>query len=171
MDIRTLTESDAQTFRAVRLRALTEEPEAFGATLEEELATPLEEIVRRFRETWCDTDNFVLGAWEHQLIGMVGFTRAQRLKRRHIGSIWGTYVVPESRGRGAGKALLSEVIARASRLPGLEQIHLSVVTTNLAARTLYASFWFDSFGVERRALKVDGRYFDEEHMSLRLARV
>ena len=57
----------------------------------------------------------------------------------------------------------------AALIEGLEQIVLSVTTTQPAAMGLYRSLGFASFGCERRALKVGGRYLDEEYMVLYLA--
>jgi ribosomal protein S18 acetylase RimI-like enzyme len=52
--------------------------------------------------------------------------------------------------------------------PELEQITLAVVTTNEAARSLYRSLGFATYGVEPRALKVGERYLDEDLMTLSL---
>ena len=49
----------------------------------------------------------------------------------------------------------------------MEQIQLSVVTTNESARRLYRSLGFQVYGLEPAALKLDGRDLDEEHMYLR----
>jgi hypothetical protein len=43
---------------------------------------------------------------------------------------------------------------------------LSVVTTQDAAISLYRSLGCESFGCERRALKIGDRYLDEENMVL-----
>ena len=38
-------------------------------------------------------------------------------------------------------------------MEGIEQIYLSVVTTNEPARNLYASLGFDVFGTEKKGIK------------------
>jgi len=58
------------------------------------------------------------------------------------------------------------LLERASKIEGIEQIMLSVVTTQDAAIKLYRSLGFESFGCERRALKIGDRYLDEENMVL-----
>ena len=63
---------------------------------------------------------------------------------------------------------MRELLARAARVPGLEQVHLDVVTRNEPARGLYASLGFETYGVEPNALVVDGERLDEAHMVLRL---
>jgi RimJ/RimL family protein N-acetyltransferase len=47
---------------------------------------------------------------------------------------------------------------------------LTVVTINRAARGLYLSLGFKSYGIENAALKLDGRYLDEELMELKLSK-
>jgi len=170
VEIRTLTEADAASYWALRLRALRDEPASFGRAYEDERDRPLTAISERFRNEWHSPENFVLGAVVDGLVGTVGLVRHQGRKERHKADIWGVYVVPEARGQGIGRALMLEVIARAKALPGLEQINLGVTTSNAAARALYSSLWFNTYGLERHALKVDGRYVDEEYMVLWLER-
>ena len=52
--------------------------------------------------------------------------------------------------------------------PGLALIQLSVESTNEPAKSLYTSFGFQTYGIERQAIFVDGDYFDEELMALKL---
>lgn len=80
------------------------------------------------------------------------------------------YVAPEFARRGIGRALVRHVIAQAAREPGLEQLVLTVTDTNAAARTLYESEGFRSFGVEPRAIRVGDRYLDKNHMVRFLSR-
>ena len=170
MVIRRLSEDDAEEFRALRLRALLESPEAFGSSYEETAAQPAENVSRRLRSDPDAPDNFFLGAFDPTMIGMIGFHRETRLKTRHKGSIQSMYVAPEARGKGTGRALVVRAIAEACRQLGLEQITLLVVSTNQAARELYAACGFTVYGVEPHALKVGDRYFDEDLMILRIGR-
>jgi RimJ/RimL family protein N-acetyltransferase len=64
--------------------------------------------------------------------------------------------------------MLTLLLNQARAIEGLEQITITVTTGQLAATNLYKSLGFISFGCELRALKVDGRYLDEEYLSLRL---
>lgn len=167
MDIRELSEADAAVYWLVRLRALREEPESFGASYDEAKDRPLEAVAARLREMATQGD-FLLGAFaDDQLIGIVAFGREPGRKNRHIGSIYQMYVASEGRGAGVGRALMSELIARARAINALEQLTLAVVVGNTAARALYVSLGFEVYGLQRRALKLDdGRYLDEEMMVL-----
>ena len=169
LNIRALTEGDAKGFHRLRLRALKEHPEAFGSSYEAESAQPLEAVAARMRRTAESPDDFTLGAYrEGKLVGMVGFFREQREKTRHKGTIWGMYVPTEDQGKGVGRSLMRELLARTTRIPGLEQVHPCVVTRNERARALYASLGFETYGVEPNALVVDGERLDEALMVLRL---
>lgn len=160
--IRVITEADVDAFRALRLRALAEEPEAFGASAEEFAATSLPDVAKRLQRT---DDAFVLGAFLPDLVGMVGLVREHGQKRAHKAFIWGMYVAPEARGQGIGRSLMTEALTRAARLPGLEQIHLGVVSTNAAAIALYRSLGFTSYGTEPHALKIGDHYVDTALMA------
>ena len=168
LDIRvfTFTEDDAEAFQCLRLRALKEHPGAFGSSYEAESGLSLETVAARMRRTAESPNAFTLGAYrDGELIGMVGFYRdTLSAKVRHKGHVWGTYVASERQGEGVGRRLMQELLARAARIDGLEQVHLDVVTGNEAARGLYASLGFETYGVEPNALIVDGERLDEAHM-------
>jgi ribosomal protein S18 acetylase RimI-like enzyme len=162
--VRPLVESDFGAWWRLRLRMLKEHPEAFGSSYEEALAAGVE----RQRERFLQPNAFILGAFDGEaLVGAVGCFQERRAKTRHKAVIWGMYVAAEARRRGGGRALMEAAIARAREWPEVEQIQLSVVTTNQAARRLYRSLGFEVYGLEPAALKVDGRDLDEEHMLLR----
>jgi len=65
---------------------------------------------------------------------------------------------------------MQALISRAAGLPDVEQLVIGVVTTNQAARHLYASLGFISYGLESEALKIGDRYLDEDFLSLDLKR-
>jgi RimJ/RimL family protein N-acetyltransferase len=127
--------------------------------------TPLVEVAKRLQPSH---DSFVFGAFSDGLVGIVGFFRRPEMKIRHKGTIWGMYVTPEARGMGLGKGLMNALIQHASSIPHLEQLILSVVTTNEAAHHLYLSLGFKSYGIERSGLKLGDNYLDEELMMLKL---
>jgi ribosomal protein S18 acetylase RimI-like enzyme len=158
IEIRRLTEADAAVYREIRLEALGANPEAFGSTLENEAAQPLDWFAARLETST------LLGAFsEARLMGISGFAIQQGEKQAHKGVIWGMYVRSDARTAGVGRRLMEAIIDLAR--DRVELIQLSVVRDNEAARRLYASLGFQEYGLERNALKQGGRYYDEVLMA------
>jgi len=164
MSVRMLTSADAAAFRALRLRALQEHPEAFTSSFEEDALKPLSFTEQRIAG---GSGNVFWGAFaDGDIRGMIGLTRDPRAKALHKGDIVAMYVAPELGRRGLARALLQAAIDYARSEAGLEQLVLTVTRTNQAAAKLYKSAGFVTFGLEPRAIKVDDAYFDKEHMIL-----
>jgi ribosomal protein S18 acetylase RimI-like enzyme len=169
MDVRILTETDAEAFWNIRLRALRDNPESFGASYEEILERGIAGVAQGLRKSDSTPDDATFGAFDGKtLVGIAGFRREQETKRHHKGVIWGMYVPQELRGKCIVKALLQAAIAYARSLTDLEYINLAVVLTSREARHLFISLGFETYGLERQALKLHDRYFDQELMTLHL---
>ncbi|WP_163103202.1 GNAT family N-acetyltransferase [Peribacillus alkalitolerans] len=163
MDIRILTENDAEKYRVIRLQCLKDAPEAFGSSYEEEKDKSLDSFKSRLQSDYSLT----FGAFDgSELVGVVTLVKETRLKLKHRANIYAMYVSPEFRGTGMGKKLISAALNKAKEWTDVEQINLTVVSTNESAKRLYQSFGFEVFGEEKRALKLDDRYLDEQHMVL-----
>jgi RimJ/RimL family protein N-acetyltransferase len=159
--IRQLMPADAALYRGIRLAGLKHNPEAFGSTFEAEFTKPLAWFSDRL------STSQVFGAFHGpELLGVAGFAIRQGEKEAHKGLLWGMYVRPEARGAGVARRLVEAVIAFARLY--VELIQLSVVLGNERARRLYARLGFVEYGIERKSLKHDGRYYDEILMALEL---
>jgi ribosomal protein S18 acetylase RimI-like enzyme len=164
MEIRRLTAEDAESYQQLRLEALQREPLAFTESVAEHLSLTLQMIKTRLTAT---DDDFILGAFiDGQLVGMAGFLRPEGEMIRHRGLIRSVYVSEQNRGKGVGRALLAELIGLVELLPGMEQVALAVSSQNGVAKGLYESLGFEVYGCEKRAIKVGGKYVDEELMVL-----
>src|SRR5262249_6468169 len=103
-----------------------------------------------------------------QLVGLLGLYREPRKKGAHKVNLWGTYVTPAWRGKGAAKALLEAAIAYARTLEGVTDVQLGVTESAAAARRLYERLGFKTWGTEPNAIRIDGRTECEYHMRLML---
>ena len=162
MTIRRLAPADAAAYRALRLRGLDEHPDAFTSSVEAEAAKPLSVTEDRLAPASPDV---VYGAFaDATLAGVVGIAREARAKNRHKAVVFGMYVAPDFGRRGIARALVRHLIATAKEEAGLEQLVLTVTHSNESARSLYESEGFRSFGIEPRAIRVEDRYYDKNHM-------
>ncbi|HEV7599073.1 MAG TPA: GNAT family N-acetyltransferase [Bradyrhizobium sp.] len=160
IEIRRLTQADSDLvlYRDIRLEALKANPEAFGSTFEIEDAQPSSWFSARLGSSellgvFCDA----------KLVATAGFAIQQGQKKAHKGTMWGMYVRPAARRTGIGRLLVEAIVDLARRR--VELIQLTVVRDNERARRLYASHGFREYGVEKNALKQDGRYYDEVLMA------
>lgn len=171
MNVRRLTEKDAEALWRFRLKALESEASAFGEAAEEHRRSTVEQTAARLRDGGESSVTF--GAFESadpgaKLIGMIGIFRLHTIKRRHKAAIWGMFVEKEFRGQGAGKLLLDAAVGAARAMPGVRSVGLSVIVVNEPARRLYLSAGFRAWGLEPHALQVSGEFYDEEYMLLEL---
>jgi RimJ/RimL family protein N-acetyltransferase len=159
---RQLQADDAAAFQALRLQALRVAPTAFAASFEEERERTEQEIASRIIPK-AEVDRFVIGAFEanHGLVGIGGFFREPGAKVRHIGWVWGLFVAPAFQGNGLGRELVIRVLHTAREIPGLVQLQIRVGTHNASAQKLYESIGFKQMAVLPKALRVEGRTYDE----------
>src|SRR6185312_8004619 len=134
MNIRRLSPSDATAFRALRLAALLDTPDAFVASHEEEKDRPLDFFESRLVER---PGHAVFGAFVGDALAAVaGLARDATIQLAHKCNLWGMYVAPPARGQGVARQLLEAVLAHASATPGIAKVTLSVDSANVAAIAL-----------------------------------
>ncbi len=169
MIIELLGPQHIQIYRDLRLKALREVPTAFATSHAEEAARPLGDFLAKLRPNG-DPVSGIFGAFDpgDTLVGMLGFAREVRAKRAHIGSLSGMFVVPGRRRGGVARSLANAAIKHARRLAAIRQVFLTVTEGNIAAHDLYLSLGFVPFGLEPDALLVEGTFYDQVHMALKL---
>jgi len=154
IQVRRLTPADAALYRDIRLEGLRCNPEAFGSTFEAEDARPLTFFAERLSRSAA------FGAFLHsEILGIAGLLIREGRKEAHKALLVGMYVRPGARGAGVGRRLVETIIDFAR--PRVELVQLAVVSDNQQARRLYERLGFLEYGLEKKALKQDGRYSDE----------
>lgn len=163
MEITLLNESHAEDYWNLRLEMLKQSPTSFGSSYEEALQRqhPIEMTKKRLSSNESFTFGLVV---EEKLAGAVTMVRESALKINHKASIYAMYVSPALRGQGLARRLLEAAINLAKETEGIEQLMITVVTTNETAKGLYHSCGFKPYGTEKRALKYNEEYYDEELM-------
>ena len=163
MEIRILETGDTPLYREIRLEALRDHPEAFSSSYDEEKNNPIESYENRLNFAHFN----IFGAFiENKLIGVVTLIKETNMKTKHKAHIVAMYVKPESRKVGAGKSLMLAAINKAQTIEEIEQIYLTVTSSNVAAKELYQALGFITYGIDKNGLKVGSTYFDDELMVL-----
>jgi ribosomal protein S18 acetylase RimI-like enzyme len=146
----------------LRLAGLRDRPKAFGASYEDEVLRPHDWFADRLER------NVVIGGWREVsiLVGVVGLHIPEAVKSSHKGELWGMFVSPEARRTRLATALLAQLTRHAASV--VDEIRLAVGATNVEAVRLYEKAGFTACGLDRRALKVNGRYYDNLLMTLPL---
>lgn len=156
--IRQLSVDDAMAYRAIRLEALVNHPEAFVSSAEA-FAQKSDDDIRETLQTLT-----IFGAFlpDGSLGGINAFLGNEGHKESHRGWMIQVYVKPEHRGSGMSTALVRHLLDYARGR--VIQVHLGVWTENEAAIRLYKKLGFTTYGTEPRYLFVNGRYLDEHLM-------
>jgi ribosomal protein S18 acetylase RimI-like enzyme len=161
LSARRLVATDVRAYQALRLEGLIAAPESFGSSLAEEGDRP--------ESFWIDRleRSHMYGLFDgEQLVGTAGFHIEVNVKSRHRGHVVGVYLTPAARGKGGASLLLATLIEEARR--HVLQLHLVVTQSNDKARRLYERHGFAIYGEDPRGINVDGVFFDDYLMVLRL---
>jgi len=167
VSIRQLGPADRDAFFALRLRGLKNHPAAFGQSYDEAIERGPSQHDPMLSGARTALGNFLLGAFsatDGALVGTVGLLRERSAKEQHKAYVIGMYVADEAAGHGVGRALLTELLARAAQVEGLRQVTLLVTSENVSARALYESLGFQRYGCEPDALCIDGTFHDADLM-------
>jgi ribosomal protein S18 acetylase RimI-like enzyme len=142
IEIVALTEASWADYRALRLRALQEEPQAFGQSYDGACAHPNELWQHRLRDARDGTSWLVFARQAGRLVGMVGAFRTDDDRRSGRATVVGTYVEATVRGRGVGRRLLEALLERLADDESVEVARLGVNQDQEAAVRLYAGAGF-----------------------------
>ena len=102
---------------------------------------------------------------DNQVVGWCDVLPADlRALRAHTGML-GIGVLAKQRGRGVGGALLRETL-KGARAFGFTRVELAYRAGNAGVARLYERFGFVREGMQRNAVRLDGKYEDVVCMAL-----
>jgi ribosomal protein S18 acetylase RimI-like enzyme len=132
---------DAPRYRALRLAALADTPDAFGSRLEDEQPQPDAFWTARLQRPNATTLLAQLGDLD---AGLAVVAPAWDASPKDAG-LYSVWVAPHARGQGVGEALLRAAI-HAARAAGFARLVLEVGDLNAPAVALYARLGFEPTG-------------------------
>ena len=159
-----LIPADVEAYVQLRAEALTQEPYAFAASSDDDVALSLDFV----RSALADAGQASFGAFPPMLVGIVGLSRERRKKTKHKANLRGLCVTPAHRRHGIGRAVVEAALQWARSIEGVDQVQLAVTGSVRSAAALYERLGFVTWGVEPNALRIGDDTLPESHMVLRL---
>jgi RimJ/RimL family protein N-acetyltransferase len=166
--IRPLTPTDLPAYKALRDEALRTAPEAFTSDYASSVHAPAEHYAARLGS--AQSGHFIIGAFDAagELLGSIALESEQRLHKRHCANVVGMMVAPTAQKQGIAAQLVAACATLARANAQLEQLVLTVTASNTHVVRLYERAGYVAYGLQPRAIKVAGMYYDKLLMLLEL---
>lgn len=162
MNIRMIRESDGEPFLLLS-KSLDEETQFMMLEPGERTLTIEEQTQRIKNVLFQDNQMIFVAEHENQLVGFLGAYGGNYRRNRHC-----AYIVIGIRqnfaGQGIGKGLF-EALEKWAIGHGIHRLELTVMSHNERAIRLYRQMGFQTEGVKRDSLWVNGKYVDEYYMA------
>ncbi|MAS38173.1 MAG: hypothetical protein CL610_29520 [Anaerolineaceae bacterium] len=140
-DIVQLTADDWQAYKAIRLEALRNAPQAFGSTYADNMKHPDSFWRGRLEEAAAGERSWLLFArHEDQLVGLIGAFNDDDPTAVQIISM---YITPAFRGQGVASALMSAILNILQQQARFQVARLTVNAEQTAAVRLYERLGFE----------------------------
>jgi ribosomal protein S18 acetylase RimI-like enzyme len=162
-DLKILYPADVywEAYRALRLEALREEPQAFGSSYEENLQLPDTFWQGRLAQAVEGRTSWMLFARQHDhLVGMVGAYQTEAMMSQNIAFVVAVYVTAAARGQGISRHLMLELLDLLKQTTSIRRVRLTVNVAQTEAVRLYERLGFATLCSENGRLG-DGKYYDE----------
>lgn len=162
MEIVKLPLSKWKSYKNLRLKALKEEPQAFGASFDENSKYSDNEWKRRLNNALEGKNNWLFFAKENdKLFGMIGAYLEKGVE--DVATLISMFVSKEQRGRGVSRALMEKLLLELSKNNSLKKVKLTVNIIQKPAISLYESFGFKKKGTQKFRMG-DDKIADEFRM-------
>ncbi len=139
VEIITLPPSEWRAYRDVRLRALSQDPQAFGSTYAESAQRPDEWWQARLQAVADGRDWLFFARLDGELVGLLGASQPPDTQATAV--VISVHVDRARRGQGIGALLMAHLLD-ALQAAGIKHVQLSVRPGQAAAIALYRKFGF-----------------------------
>lgn len=152
--VRRIEPKDADSFRRIRLEALSTEPAAFASSYDDVAELTLDEWRQRINKP------IFVAFQDGEPVGIVGLAPQTSRQLAHRASIVMVYVRKTARGTGVADHLLDAAVENA-RIIGIRLLELAVTAENAAAIRFYLRQGFVEVGRIPGGFLVDDREVDD----------
>jgi ribosomal protein S18 acetylase RimI-like enzyme len=168
--IRLLGQADLQAYKELRDAMLARHPDAFTSDAESELQRDAASYHNRLSGGNGGANLFTLVAWSGSaMVGAVSCEHETRIKVQHLAKLEGMMVSDAWQGQGIGGRLMAQALQMLRTESRLEQVTLTVTSSNLVAVRLYQRFGFSQYGCLPDAIRLpDGVKLAKDLMRLGL---
>lgn len=151
-----------EEYKELRLASLRNDKCAFLASFEEKVKASDDEWKKRLEESETEEEGFILFArYQGKLVGLLGAYFPKHEKQNHIAELYGFYVDPSLRGKGIGKRLMEEVLAKLEKRKDIVKVKIGVNEIQEKAIEIYKKFGFKEVGRLEKELKIGDEFYDE----------
>jgi RimJ/RimL family protein N-acetyltransferase len=162
MIIRSIQEDDSEQF--LRLSKKLDQETQFMLFEPGERTTTSEEQRQRIQGLLSkDSQTVLVAEHEHELVGFLGCFGGGLQRNRHCAYLV-IGILQAHAGQGLG-AQFFEAIEAWALTHDIHRLELTVMTHNDRAVHLYRKMGFETEGIRKNALKIDGTYVDEYYMA------
>lgn len=160
--IRSLSIDDWEEFRNLRLKALKEEPKAYGIDAEDEVEKSDEEWKSICFDAFHKNGKwFFVAQHEGKLIGMLGATELFGRYMRHQVEICSAFVESSFRRQGILTDLYQGLKKKLQEVSHLEQMIVWVTLhEDQVSKHTFEKFGFKLAGTLSKTVKYDGKYYN-----------
>lgn len=131
IDIRPFAPGEWALYKAIRLKALENDPLVFGSSFAEEKTLPDE----KWQQDLVNPDGAVFGVFRNgNLIGMTGIAVDRSDPAKQTAKLWGSWLEPEWRAKGLSRKMYEKRLAWAKAHPTVKRVIVSHRKTNAVSK-------------------------------------
>lgn len=150
--------------RALRIKALKSDPQAFSSDISKVLEQKDEEWQEMLKKNINGGDMTIFAEIEGKLVGMGRVIFYSKDRFKHNVELQALFVDPEFRGYGIGELLLTKRIELVSEIDNIKNILCTIYGSQTASIELHKKYGFEIVGKTVDFVNLNEKYFDMLHL-------